>query len=148
MFFREGYYHEDAEWTFKVFYYAKNIFIYDKPWYKRRMRQNSTITSRNESAICKKLCDRLIIADDLIKFFEKENASKVIIDDLVRMYWGDLMITRGVKEKDNIKKCTKVIASTKNVLNKSSVKKYLIGNKLIKYLGAKNFINLLKIAGI
>ena len=58
------------------------------------------------------------------------------------------MITRGVKEKDNIKKCTKVITSTKNVLNKSSVKKYLIGNKLIKYLGAKNFINLLKIAGI
>ena len=148
LFFREGYYHEDAEWTFKVFYYAKKIFIYDKPWYMRRMRENSTITSRNESAICKKLCDRLIIADDLIKFFEKENASKVIIDDLVRMYWGDLMITRGVKEKDNIKKCTKVIASTKNVLNKSSVKKYLIGNKLIKYLGAKNFINLLKIAEI
>ena len=148
LFFREGYYHEDAEWTFKVFYYAKKIFIYDKPWYMRRMRENSTITSRNESAICKKLCDRLIIADDLIKFFEKENASKVIIDDLVRMYWGDLMITRGVKEKDNIKKCTKVIASTKNVLNKSSVKKYLIGNKLIKYLGAKNFINLLKIARI
>ena len=148
LLFREGYYHEDAEWTFKVFYYAKKIFIYDKPWYMRRMRENSTITSRNESAICKKLCDRLIIADDLIKFFEKENASKVIIDDLVRMYWGDLMITRGVKEKDNIKKCTKVIASTKNVLNKSSVKKYLIGNKLIKYLGAKNFINLLKIAGI
>ena len=148
LFFREGYYHEDAEWTFKVFYYAKKIFIYDKPWYMRRMRENSTITSRNESAICKKLCDRLIIADDLIKFFEKENASKVIIDDLVRMYWGDLMITRGVKEKYNIKKCTKVIASTKNVLNKSSVKKYLIGNKLIKYLGAKNFINLLKIAEI
>ena len=148
LFFREGYYHEDAEWTFKVFYYAKKIFIYDKPWYMRRMRENSTITSRNESAICKKLCDRLIIADDLIKFFEKENASKVIIDDLVRMYWGDLMITRGVKEKDNIKKCTKVITSTKNVLNKSSVKKYLIGNKLIKYLGAKNFINLLKIAEI
>lgn len=148
LFFREGYYHEDAEWTFKVFYYTKKIFIYDKPWYMRRMRENSTITSRNESAICKKLCDRLIIADDLIKFFEKENASKVIIDDLVRMYWGDLMITRGVKEKDNIKKCTKVIASTKNVLNKSSVKKYLIGNKLIKYLGAKNFINLLRIVGI
>lgn len=148
LFFREGYYHEDAEWTFKVFYYGKKIFIYDKSWYMRRMRENSTITSRNESAICKKLCDRLIIADDLIKFFEKENASKVIIDDLVRMYWGDLMITRGVKEKYNIKKCTKVIASTKNVLNKSSVKKYLIGNKLIKYLGAKNFINLLKIAEI
>ena len=108
LFFREGYYHEDAEWTFKVFYYAKKIFIYDKPWYMRRMRENSTITSRNESAICKKLCDRLIIADDLIKFFEKENASKVIIDDLVRMYWGDLMITRGVKEKYNMYKSNSI----------------------------------------
>ena len=112
------------------------------------MRENSTITSRDERAICKKICDRLIIADDLIKFFEKKNASKVIIDDLVRMYWGDLMITRGVEEKYNINKCAKVIASTKNVLNKSSIKKNLIGNKLIKYLGAKNFINLLKIVGI
>ena len=148
LLFKEGIYHEDAEWSPKLFYYAKRISIYNEPYYMRRMRENSIITTTNESTRCKKICDRLIIADDLIKFFEKENASKVIIDDLVRMYWGDLMITRGVKEKDNIKKCTKVIASTKNVLNKSSVKKYLIGNKLIKYLGAKNFINLLKIAGI
>ena len=148
LFFKEEIYHEDAEWSPKLFYYAKRISIYNEPYYMRRMRENSIITTTNESTRCKKICDRLIIADDLIKFFEKENASKVIIDDLVRMYWGDLMITRGVKEKDNIKKCTKVIASTKNVLNKSSVKKYLIGNKLIKYLGAKNFINLLKIAGI
>lgn len=148
LYFREGYYHEDAEWSFKVFYYAKNLFIYDKPWYMRRMRENSTITSRNEKVVCKKLCDRLIIADDLINFFQKENPSEVIIEDLVRMYWGDLMITRGIKEKDNINKCKEVIASTKAVLSKSKVKKYLIGSKVIKYFGVGNFINLLKIARI
>ena len=148
LYFREGYYHEDAEWSFKVFYYAKNLFIYDKPWYMRRMRENSTITSRNEKVVCKKLCDRLIIADDLINFFQKENPSEVIIEDLVRMYWGDLMITRGIKEKDNINKCKEVIASTKEVLSKSKVKKYLIGSKVIKYFGVGNFINLLKIARI
>lgn len=148
LYFREGYYHEDAEWSFKVFYYAKKIVIYNEAWYMRRMRDNSTITSRDEKSICKKLCDRLIIANELIKFFEKKNVSNVIIDDLVRMYWGDLMITQNIKESDNVKKCINVISSTRSVLEKSLVKKYLIGSRLIKYLGVKNFINLLRLVRI
>ena len=148
LYFREGYYHEDVEWSFKVFYYAKKVIIYNEPWYMRRMRENSTITSRDEKSICKKLCDRLIIANELIKFFEERNVSKVIIDDLVRMYWGDLMITRNIKESDNIKKCTNVISSTRSALEKSYIKKYLIGSKLIKYLEANNFINLLRVVRI
>ena len=148
LYFRESYYHEDAEWSFKVFYYAKKVVIYNEPWYMRRMRENSTITSRDEKSICKKLCDRLIIANELIEFFEERNVSKVIIDDLVRMYWGDLMITRNIKESTNIKTCTDIISSTKCVLEKAQVKKYLIGSKLIKYFGANNFINLLRIARI
>ena len=148
LYFREGYYHEDVEWSFKVFYYAKKIVIYNEPWYKRRMRDNSTITSKDEKSICKKLCDRLIISNELIKFFEEQNTSNIIIDDLVRMYWGDLMVTRNIKEGDNIKKCIDVIFSTRSVLEKSQVKKYLIGSRLIKYWGVKNFINLLRLVRI
>lgn len=148
LYFREGYYHEDAEWSFKVFYYAKKVVIYNEPWYMRRMRENSTITSRDEKSICKKLCDRLIIANELIKFFVERNVSKIIIDDLVRMYWGDLMITRDIKESTNIKKCTEIISSTKSVLEKANVKKYLIGSKLIKYFGVNNFIKVLRISRI
>ena len=114
----------------------------------RRMRENSTITSRDEKSVCKKLCDRLIIANELIKFFEERNVSKIIIDDLVRMYWGDLMITRDIKESNNIKRCTEIIYSTKSVLEKAPVKKYLIGSKLIKCFGVNNFINLLRIVRI
>ena len=58
------------------------------------------------------------------------------------------MITRNIKESTNIKKCTDIISSTKCVLEKAQVKKYLIGSKLIKYFGANNFINLLRIARI
>ena len=148
LYFREGYYHEDAEWSFKVFYYAKKIVIYNETWYMRRMRENSTITSRDEKSVCKKLCDRLIIANELIKFFEERNVSKIIIDDLVRMYWGDLMITRDIKESNNIKRCTEIISSTKSVLEKAKVKKYLIGSKLIKCFGVNNFIKLLRIYSI
>lgn len=145
LYFREGYYHEDVEWSFKVFYYAKKIIIYNEAWYMRRMRENSTITSRDEKSICKKVSDRLIIANELIKFFEERNVSRVIIDDLVRMYWGDLMITRSIKESDNIKKCANIISSTRNALEKSYIRKYLIGSKLIKYFGASNFIKLLRV---
>lgn len=148
LYFRKGYYHEDVEWSFKVFYYAKKVIIYNETWYMRRMRENSTITSRDEKSICKKLCDRLIIANELIKFFEERDVSKVIIDDLVRMYWGDLMITRNIKGSDNIKKCTNVISSTRSALERSYIKKYLIGSKLIKYFGANNFINLLRVVRI
>ena len=119
LYFREGYYHEDVEWSFKVFYYAKKIVIYNEPWYKRRMRDNSTITSKDEKSICKKLCDRLIISNELIKFFEEQNASNIIIDDLVRMYWGDLMVTRNIKEGDNIKKCIDIISSTRPFFRRS-----------------------------
>ena len=145
LYFREGYYHEDADWSFKVFYYAKKIIIYHEPWYMRRMRENSTITSRDEKSICKKLCDRLIIANELIEFFEERDVSKVVIDDLIRMYWGDLMITRSIKESHNIKKCINIISSTKSILEKAQVKKYLIGSKLIKYFGVNNFIKFLKV---
>ena len=111
----------------------------------RRMRENSTITSRDEKSICKKLCDRLIIANELIEFFEERDVSKVVIDDLIRMYWGDLMITRSIKESHNIKKCINIISSTKSILEKAQVKKYLIGSKLIKYFGVNNFIKFLKV---
>ena len=145
LFFREGYYHEDAEWTFKVFYYAKKIFIYDKPWYMRRMRENSTITSRNESAICKKLCDRLIIADDLIKFFKKENASKVIINDLVRMYWGDILCVAKLSDKQLINMCSQIIDKTRKNLLIVKDKKYNLFYIVIKIFGFKNVVKVLKV---
>ena len=147
LYFREGYYHEDAEWTFKAFYYAKKVIIYNEPWYMRRMRENSTITSRDEKSICKKLCDRLIIANELIKFFEERNVSKVIIDDLVRMYWGDLMITRNIKDKSNSNKIIETIKSTKKVLTYSKNKKYVFMIFLYKILGVKVTTNMLRSIG-
>ena len=140
LYFREGYYHEDAEWSFKVFYYAKNLFIYDKPWYMRRMRENSTITSRNEKVVCKKLCDRLIIADDLINFFQKENPSEVIIEDLVRMYWGDLLLIINLKDRNYLNICCNTVKDTKEVLKYGILKKYKIAYILIKIIGIKNFL--------
>lgn len=145
LLFREGYYHEDAEWTFKVFYYAKKIFIYDKPWYMRRMRENSTITSRNEEAICKKLCDRLIIADDLIRFFKKKNESEVIINDLVRMYWGDVLCVAQLSDKKLINMCSQIIDKTRKNLLIVKDGKYNLFSILIKIFGFKNVVKVLKV---
>ena len=38
LYFKEGIYHEDAEWSPKLFYYSKKISLYHKPYYMRRMR--------------------------------------------------------------------------------------------------------------
>lgn len=148
LYFKEGVYHEDAEWTPRLFYYANKISLYNKPWYMRRMRDNSIITSIDEKSICKKLCDRLIIAHELIVFLKEKNASNVIIDDLIRMYWGDLMIVRNIKDNKNLELCNEIISSTRCVLENSNNKKYLIVNTIIKYFGVKSFINLLRIARI
>lgn len=147
LYFREGYYHEDAEWSFKIFYYAKKIVIYNEPWYMRRMRENSTITSKDEKSICKKLCDRLIISNELIAFFEERNVSNIIIDDLVRMYWGDLMIIRNIKNKSNSNKIIETVNSTKKVLTYSKNKKYILVSFLYKILGVKITTNMLRVIG-
>ena len=60
----------------------------------------------------------------------------------------NISITRDIKESTNIKKCTEIISSTKNVLEKAQAKKYLIGSKLIKYFGVNNFISLLRVVRI
>ena len=111
----------------------------------RRMRENSTITSRNESAICKKLCDRLIIADDLIKFFKKENASKVIINDLVRMYWGDILCVAKLSDKQLINMCSQIIDKTRKNLLIVKDKKYNLFSIVIKIFGFKNVVKVLKV---
>lgn len=150
LYFREGYYHEDVEWSFKVFYYAKKIVIYNDSWYMRRMRENSTITSIDEKSICKRLCDRLTLAEELLDFFIRLDDGKnieIIIDDIVNMYWGDIIAALKIKDKSNRNNITKTIKDTKRVLTYSKNKKHMIIVFLYKILGIKCTTNILKIIG-
>lgn len=147
LLFKEGIYHEDAEWSPKLFYYAKRISIYNEPYYMRRMRENSIITTTNEVSIRKKINDRLNIANDLIKFFnkiEESHSKKVIINDFVRMYWGDLLLITNLKDKNNFNDCCNTVKNTKKVLKYGELKKYKMADLLIKIIGIKNFLILAK----
>ena len=147
LLFKEGIYHEDAEWSPKLFYYAKRISIYSEPYYMRRMRENSIITTTNEVSIRKKINDRLNIANDLIEFFKKmeeSHSKKIIINDFVRMYWGDLLLITNLKDKNNFNDCCNTVKNTKKVLKYGELKKYKMADLLIKIMGIKNFLILVK----
>lgn len=143
LFFKENIYHEDAEWTPKLFYYAKKISIYKEPYYMRRMRENSIITTKNEKRITKKIKDRLNISYDLMNFFNvlQEGLTKsVITNDLIRMYWGDLMLITNLNSKDNISNCCNTVRKTKGILRYGKERKYKLGNFLMNIIGVKAFI--------
>lgn len=147
LFFKEGIYHEDAEWSPKLFYYSKKISIYSEPYYMRRMRENSIITTTNEKSIVKKINDRLTVAYDLIKFFNtlpEGNTKKIIINDLIRMYWGDLMLITNLKSEENINNCCNVVKETRKILKAGEQRKYKLGNILMNVLGVRSFIKLSK----
>ena len=148
LFFKEGIYHEDAEWSPKLFYYSRKISIYSEPYYMRRMRENSIITTTNEKSKVKKINDRLTVAYDLIKFFNalpEGNTKKFIINDLVRMYWGDLMLITNLKNKENINNCCNVVKDTRKILKTGEERKYKLGNTLMNIVGIKSFIKISKI---
>ena len=148
LFFKEGIYHEDAEWTPKLFYYSKKISIYSEPYYMRRMRENSIITTTNEISKVKKINDRLNVAYDLIEFFNmlpKGNEKEVIINDFVRMYWGDLMLIANLKNKENINNCCNIARKTRKVLKNGEEKKYKFVNIIINLIGVRAFIKISKI---
>lgn len=148
LFFKEGIYHEDAEWTPKLFYYSKKISIYSEPYYMRRMRENSIMTTKNERIKAKKINDRLNVAYDLIKFFyilPEGNEKEVIINDFVRMYWGDLMVITNLKNKDNINSCCNIVKKTRKILKNGKEKKYKFANIIINIIGVRSFIKISKI---
>ena len=145
LYFKKGYYHEDAEWSFKVFYYARKLCIYSEPWYMRRMRENSTITSTDEKVTTKKACDRMLIAEELITFFKEEETNpkeSIVIKDLVRMYWGDLMIVPKIKKEENLNKCSEVINKTKYILKYENNIKYTVFSIAMNLLGTKRLLKL------
>lgn len=149
LYFTEGLYHEDAEWTAKVFYYAKKVSVYKQPYYMRRMRENSIMTSEDVKFIFRKLKDRMKIAQDLVEFFykiEEQEAKEIIMNDFIRMYWGDLISLINLKSIDKEEKL-KIVKSTFNILGLSSNQKYQIMYQSMKWIGIKPVLTLVSLKG-
>lgn len=149
LYFKEGIYHEDADWTPKLFYYANKICVYKDPYYMRRMRENSIMTSEDVKFIVRKLKDRMKIAQDLVEFFDKieeQEAKEIIMNDFIRMYWGDLISLINLKSIDKEEKL-KIIKSTFNILGLSSNQKYQVMYRIMKWIGIKPMLTLVSLKG-
>lgn len=147
LFFKENIYHEDSEWTPRLFYCAHKISLYKDNYYMRRMREDSIMTTKNEKNITKKICDTLMIANELSKFYLQLNQSserEIIINDFVRMYWGHITHVKQIQDKKNLKECSVTLTKTKEIFLYSSNKKYRMIKFLIDCLGSFNFIRVMK----
>ncbi len=147
LFFKENIYHEDSEWTPRLFYFAHKVSLYKGNYYMRRMREDSIMTTKNEKNITKKICDTLMIANELSKFYLQLNQSgerEIIINDFVRMYWGHLTHVMQIQNKKNLRECSLILDKTKEIFLYSSNKKYRMIKFFIDFLGSFNFIRVMK----
>lgn len=147
LFFKENIYHEDSEWTPRLFYFAHKVSLYKGNYYMRRMREDSIMTTKNEKNITKKICDTLMIANELSKFYLQLNQSserEIIINDFVRMYWGHLTHVNQIQDKKNLRECSMTLDKTKEIFLYSSNKKYRMIKFFIDFLGSFNFIRVMK----
>ena len=98
LYFREGVYHEDEEFTPRVLLAAKNVSIYKKEFYGYRQRENSIMSSGDSP---KKGKDIIEIAEVLAPYVEKienkelkkefgEYISKFIIYTALKYKFNDL----------------------------------------------------------
>lgn len=144
--FKEGYFHEDVEWTARVLYHASSVYAYFNRWYMRRMRENSTITTKDETIILKKAMDRMKLASELSQFFIAREvlADSVILQDLAQMYWGDLLILPTLKNKQYLAHSKEVIDNTKKVLLYEKSKKVRISYSIMRLIGTYNFLLVMK----
>lgn len=144
--FKEGYFHEDVEWTARVLYHASSVYTYFDRWYMRRMRENSTITTKDEASIMKKATNRMKLAYSLSQFFMERDVSfdSIIMQDLAQMYWGDLMQITILKEKKYLVQSIQIIEDTRSVLIYGKSKKIKICYWLMKKTGMRNFLFMLK----
>lgn len=144
--FREGYFHEDVEWTARVLYHALSVYTYFDRWYMRRMRENSTITTKNETIILKKAIDRMKLASELSQFFISREvlSDSVILQDLAQMYWGDLLTLPTLKNKQYLAQSKEVIDNTKKVLLYEKSKKVRVSYSIMRLIGSYNFLLVMK----
>ena len=67
LFFKNGIFHEDDEWIARVLLSYPMITVTDIIGYGYRHRDNSIISTVDEKKIFKKCCDRILIADEILK---------------------------------------------------------------------------------
>ena len=138
LYFYPGIYHEDEEWSPKIFAYAKHVCYLPLVLYVYRIREGSIVSQKTR----KHYMDMLIVIDSLCKFSCSENFSPQYIKALQRnlsfLYFS---LIKGIKiagEYDRYLIST--LEERKNLIKHSEDfhRKYLY-RYFINILGVKNF---------
>lgn len=138
--FKEGIYHEDEEWTPRVLIKSSKIYIYKEPFYMRRYRPDSIMTSRDDLKIQNRIRDMLWIAKYMVSYIEKECKKKKLVIKL-NQYFGSFLLS-SIKLYD--------VIDSKEI--RYAVKKNIKDNyKLIDYTKRSKYhivLNIYRILGI
>lgn len=135
--FYPGIKHEDELWVPLVIINAKKILVNEEPYYMGRCdRVGSTTQTRN----IKKMLDKLVVMDELLKYGADKNKD---IQDVLQLRCAKILtgIIKEVyqfKEDEKFEAVLKKIAEKKSVLKIFNSKRYCVMYVLIKCIGVKN----------
>lgn len=139
--FEKGIVGEDNEWYYHVVMVAESLVLLDEPLYVYRRRSGSTTTSLSK----KNLKDQLYVIEKWVNQLNKysENpAAKVIYGSLAKQYCSAIIIAASI---DQSKDCLKNIKEYAFLLNFTKTKRVVIFRYLVRILGVKTTIQLLKL---
>jgi len=121
LYFYEGIYHEDEEWTPRLLCCANSFWLYEQPFYHYRIRAFGSITSKFE---IKHYTDRLIIVDSLTRFlqFIRTSTKEKLICSRIAILLSTVMFYSYTLDQKSRRKIRNVINANPKTL--SSLSKY------------------------
>lgn len=84
--FKEGIYHEDEMWSPIVLLRSKKMYFYNQPFYKRRLRKNSIMTTTDDTFLLKRMKDYLSMAEEMI-FYTQEHCKNLLLKETFKGYF-------------------------------------------------------------
>ena len=124
LYFHEGIYHEDFEFTPRMLFYAENISILNHPIYYFYKRPNSITTTANP----KKSFDLIIIANRLSQFSETiDSKYKLIFNDLISLAINNALFNSFYMDKNTSNKLNNLLHKNKELFF------HLKSSRLLKY---------------
>ncbi|MDR4508578.1 MAG: glycosyltransferase [Candidatus Brocadiaceae bacterium] len=152
LFFKEGLICDDEEWTPKVFYFAEKVSFVSHPCYVRRIVANSVTRISNERSIYKKAYDRVIVSNELLRFFS-DKPLYASVRESIYAYCIGFYCSAVYTATFSLSNMEFVNSLIKHLKNNQEILKYSLKTKLLKYkifyllclvIGINNIIKLYK----
>lgn len=117
--FKPDLYLEDEEWTPRALLNCRRIYFYDKEFYRRRIREDSIMTTTRDDILLKRIEDMIEIANDMTKYTRnhcKSNELKKTFEDYYKAFYkGCINISNKINDVDIKSRAKTIIGNMKRL---------------------------------